>query len=68
MDGVGQRAHHECFRKTGHADDQRVAAGDERHEHFVKHALLPDDAALHFAAQPGRGGQERLARGRGRRC
>lgn len=57
----GERPHHECFRKTGHADEQRVAAGDERHQDLVEHALLADDPALHFGAQPGRGTDQRGA-------
>ena len=58
---LGERAHHERFRKARHADEQRVAAGDERHEDLVEHALLADDAPLHLGAQPRRRGDQRVA-------
>ena len=63
---LGERAHHERFRKPRHADEQRVSAGDERHQDLVEHALLPDDAPLDFGAQPRRRGDERVALVRGR--
>ena len=46
MHRLGHRADHQRFRETGHADEQRVPAGDHRHENFVEHVALADDALL----------------------
>ena len=38
------RADHQRLRESGDADEQRVAAGDHRHEDFVEDVTLADDA------------------------
>jgi hypothetical protein len=67
MHRLGERAHHERFRKSRHADEQRVPAGDQRHQDLVEYALLPHDPPLHLGAQPRRGADQRVA-SLGRRC
>ena len=37
--------------QPGHADQQRVAAGEQRDEQLLEHPLLADDAPLHLRAQ-----------------
>jgi hypothetical protein len=52
VDGVGQRAHQHGFAQAGHALEERVAAGEERHHHALDDRLVADDDLAHLVAQP----------------
>ena len=43
-----------------------MPTGNQRHEDFIEHILLPDDATCDFRAQPCGGREEFLAIFRGR--
>jgi hypothetical protein len=40
---LGNRAHQQGLRHPGQADQQRVAAGNDAHQHLVEHLALADD-------------------------
>ena len=62
---LGDRADHQRLREPGHAHEQRVAARDHRHQDFVEHVALPDDAPGDLGAQARRGREQRVAVGSG---
>src|SRR5262249_3267103 len=64
-----QRAHHQRFRQPRHADQQGMAAAEDRHEQFVEHFFLADDDLPYFTAHllvGGAQGFEHLDVGAGR--
>ena len=48
---VRHRAHHECLGQPGHPDQQRVSAGEQRHEDFVDRVPLADNASTDLLTQ-----------------
>ena len=63
--GLGHRADHHRLGEPRHADEQRMAARDHRHEDFIEHVALPDDALRHLGAQSRCRGEQRLTFGGG---
>ena len=51
---------HERLGEAGHADEQRVAAGEDGGEDAVHHVLLADDPLRHLGAQAGDGTDQAL--------
>jgi hypothetical protein len=43
IENLRDRLDEQRLGETGHAGDQAVAAGEERHQHFVDHRVLADD-------------------------
>ena len=48
VERAGQRAGHERLGQAGRADEQAVAAREERDEHLADHVGLADDHARHL--------------------
>ena len=49
VDRLGERAHRERLRQSGHALEQHVAAGEKADEQPVDHVVLADDAPRDLA-------------------
>src|SRR6185503_1741409 len=48
---VGDGAHHERLRKPRHAHEQRMTAGEQRHQDLVDGVALPHDPSAHLRPQ-----------------
>ncbi len=64
LDAAGVEAEHDAERldqlglgEAGHADQQRVAAGEQRDQRALDHAFLAEDDAADAVADPGDVGQ-----------
>ena len=57
---IGQRADHQRLRQAGHADEQAMAAGEERDEQLLDHLVLADDAFADFVGDAAVGFAEAL--------
>ena len=71
---AAERPHHERLGQAGHADEQAMAAREQRHEHLVQHLALADDDLADFGEnffvrifEAGDGGQRIFFRRGGRR-
>ena len=47
-----ERAHRGGLRETRHAVDERVTAGEQRHQQALEQRALPDDDAAHLVEDP----------------
>ena len=50
---VGQRVDHQRLGQAGHADQQAVAAGEDRDQQLLEHRVLADDHLAHLGLEPG---------------
>ena len=51
VERLGERAHHERLGQAGHADQQAVAAAEDRHQQLVEDLILADDDLAYLGTQ-----------------
>ena len=63
MGRLGDRPDHERLGEARHADQQRMAAGDERNQNFVEHGVLTDNPRRHLTPKRDRRLKQTVALG-----